>query len=164
MNRVSIVLSRMGAPFVTEANTRSSGPQDFTAVRLYDGVCASLSHDGQHVACFTSDNQLIEVPTRTGETKTLTHDQLNRVAAQWFSNDTRLAFVGSEQGHGQRVYVQDVGGGRARAITPEGASFYGKPSPDGRQFAVAMGVDYKTLIFPVDGGDPDPVPGLAPGG
>ena len=133
------------------------------AVRLYDGVCGSLSHDGQHVACFTPDNQLIEVPTRTGETKTLTHDQLNRVAAQWFANDTRLAFVGSEQGHGQRVYVQDVGGGRARALTPEGASFYAKASPDGTQFAVAMGVDYKTLIFPVDGGDPHPVAGLAPG-
>ena len=137
--------------------------QGSPAVRLSDGVCGGLSHDGQRVVCITPENQLMEVPTKAGEARLLPHDQLNHVGVHWFPDDKHILLVANEPGHGPRAYVQDVGAGQARAITPEGASFYTTISPDGKQLAMAMGVDYKTMIFPVDSGDPVPVPGLSPG-
>ena len=104
----------------------------------------------------------MEVPTKTGQEQTLTHDHLVHGPAEWFPDDKRIAFSGNEPGHGQRIYVQEVGESQPRAITPEGA-IMARVSPDGRKVAAAVGLNYKTLIFPVDAGDPHPVPGLAPG-
>ncbi|MGC1450258.1 MAG: protein kinase [Candidatus Sulfotelmatobacter sp.] len=133
------------------------------AVRLSDGTCAALSHDGQRVICFTPEGQLIEVPTKSGEVKPLTHDQLIHGWAQWFPDESRILFHGKEPAHGQRAYVQDLATGQPRAITPEGASSYFRLSPDGAQLAVAMGADYRTVVYPVSGGEPRPVVGLEPG-
>jgi len=133
------------------------------AVRLYDGgSCFGLSHDGQRVLCTTPENQLMEVPTKTGQEQTLTHDHLVHGPAEWLPDDKRIAFAGTEPGHGQRIYVQEVGESQPRAITPEG-TIMARVSPDGRQVAAAVGLNYKTLIFPVDEGGPRPVPGLAQG-
>jgi len=43
MCRVRILLSRMGAPFLTDWNTRSSGPSDFTARYLLVALPALTS-------------------------------------------------------------------------------------------------------------------------
>ena len=51
----------------------------------------------------------------------------------------------------------------ARAITSEGATGYYRLSPDGQQLAAAVGADYRTLVYPVTGGEPRPVPGLKVG-
>jgi eukaryotic-like serine/threonine-protein kinase len=133
------------------------------AVRLSDGICYSLNHDGQRVICATPEGQLNEVPTKTGEVKRITHDQLAHGPSQWFPDEKRILFIGQEPGHGQRAYVQDLAGGQPRAITPEGASFYYQLSPDGAQLAMAMGADYRTVVYPVSGGEPHPVVGLKPG-
>jgi Tol biopolymer transport system component len=137
------------------------------AVRLYDGgPCWGLSHDSHRVFCTTRENQLMEVPTKTGQEQILTKDHLIHGPAEWLPEDKRIAFSGQEPGHGVRVYIQEVGGSQPRAITPEGTYFIAPVSPDGRRVAAAvglMGLNFKTLIFPVDSGDPQPVPGLAPG-
>jgi len=53
-------------------------------------------------------------------------------------------------------------------MTPEGASSYARLSPDGSLIAVAMGADYRTVVYPVvvcpvNGGEGRPVCGLEPG-
>jgi hypothetical protein len=115
-------------------------------VRLSDGICGSLSRDGQRVICATPEGQLNEVPTKTGEVKPITHDQLNHMFPQWLPDEKRILFLDQEAGHGPRAYIQDLAGGLPRPISSEGATFYYRLSSDGAQLAVAMGADYRTMI------------------
>jgi hypothetical protein len=134
------------------------------AVRLSDGNCWALSRDARKVICsWLPDRQLNQVPTRTGEVKQITHDQLTHTYPQWLPDETRIVFLGQEPGHGGRFYVQDLEGGQPRPITPEGASSYAGLSHDGSLIAVAMGAEYKTVVYPVNGGEGRPVSGLEPG-
>jgi len=132
-------------------------------MRLNDGTCGALSHDAQRVICITPDGQLNEVPTKTGEAKTLTHDQLIHSSPQWLPDEKRMLFVGQQQGHGQRIYVQDLAGGPPRAITPEGVTGYFRISPDGAMLAAAMGADYKTVVYRVNGNESQSVAELQGG-
>ena len=60
------------------------------------------------------------------------------------------------------MYVQDVAAGEPRAITPEG--FIGRAvSPDGK-FVLARNQEKGAFLFPVDGGEPRPLPGAQGGG
>jgi hypothetical protein len=74
--------------------------------------------------------------------------------------------VGNEPGHGIRYYVQNVGGGPPRAVTPENVSYNGfdpvTVSPAGSSVAVA-GLDGKIVLYPLDNGTPRTVPKLADG-
>jgi len=133
------------------------------AVRLSNGFCWALSHDAQRLICVSPEGQVNEVPAKTGEIKPLIHDQLIHNGARWFPDEKRILFIGGEPAHGPHAYVQDLPSGQPRAITPEGASVFYGISPDGRLLAIAMGADYRTMIYPVGGGDPRPVAGLQPG-
>jgi hypothetical protein len=76
-----------------------------------------------------------------------------------------ILFAGSEPGHGVRLWVQSVEGGKPRPITPEGvtAALPGfTVSPDGK-FVAAIGPERKAMLFPLDGSSPRPLPGLEPG-
>ena len=139
------------------------GTDGTPAVRLSDGVCGALSRDTQRMICLTPDSQMAEVPTRTGELRRFSHDSLLRFSAERFSDEKRIAFLGQEPGHGPRIYVQDITGGEARAITPEGASLNSRVSPDSKWAAVAMGAELNTLIYPVQGGNPLQVPSIPTG-
>ncbi len=65
---------------------------------------------------------------------------------------------GAKAGHGRRVWIQDLEGGKARPVTPEGV-VGGVLSPDGRLVA-AKGPDQKVSLYPVESGatQPNPVP------
>ena len=139
------------------------GTDGSPAVRLSDGLCAALSRDAQRVICTTPEGQLNEVPTKTGQVKALTHDQVNHGLPQWFPDEKQIVFLGQEPGRGPRVYVQDINGGAPRAVTPEGAGLNFRLSPDQTRVAVAMGTDFKITIYRVNGGDPQLVEGAEPG-
>jgi hypothetical protein len=66
----------------------------------------------------------------------------------------------SEPGHGTRLYLQDTMGGEPRAVSGEGVrlmTYLARVvSPDGR-FAIAVGPDQQPALFPVAGGDPQPI-------
>jgi hypothetical protein len=67
-------------------------------------------------------------------------------------------FTGSEAGRPARLYVQDVGGGAPRPVTPEGSgSLANTVSPDGR-FVAAIS-ESGGGIYPLAGGEGRPVPG-----
>jgi Tol biopolymer transport system component/predicted Ser/Thr protein kinase len=135
------------------------------AIRLGEGAADALSPDGKSVIVQTPDNpeQLRLLPTGAGETQPLTKDTINHQWARWLPDGKRYVFAGNENGHGVRLYVQDVSGAAPRAISPEGvdASAFAA-SPDG-QFVAGVVPDEKGYLFPVAAGDPRPINGLEAG-
>jgi hypothetical protein len=62
-----------------------------------------------------------------------------------------------------RLYAQEVAGGAPRPLTEVGVTLakLGRPvSPEGRR-VVAFGPDGLPAVYPLDGGEPRPVPGLS---
>jgi Tol biopolymer transport system component/tRNA A-37 threonylcarbamoyl transferase component Bud32 len=131
------------------------------AVRLGEGSAVALSADGKWALCTTADtpSQFVLLPTGVGQGKPVTHDAINHVWARWMPDGKSFVFSGTETGHGVRLYVQDLNGGIARAISPEGigpTAF--DVSPDGKLVA-AEGADMKSYFYPTEGGEGRPIPG-----
>ena len=58
--------------------------------------------------------------------------------------------------------MQEIAGGKPRAITPEGVSFiFPNVSPDGKWVA-ATGPDRHIALYPTVPGEPHPAPGMEP--
>jgi Tol biopolymer transport system component/predicted Ser/Thr protein kinase len=135
------------------------------AVRLGDGGAFALSPDMKWAVGGLPHPpvQFYLLPTGAGEQRPLTNDKINHDEARWFPDGKRIVFSGDEQGHGVRLYVQEIAGGEARAITPEGVSSnLFAISPDGKVVA-DVGPDGKSYLFPVEGGEPRPISGLETG-
>ncbi len=136
------------------------------AVRLGEGSRGSLSPDGKWVTSIvhlTSEPQLVVLPTGAGEVKRLPRDGLNVQNAAWLPDGKRVVFSANEPGHGFRIYLRDLAGGKPRALTPEGYESYNKTvSPDGK-FIVAQGPDLRRWLCPLEGGEPTPLPALTRG-
>ena len=135
------------------------------AVLLGEGSAMALSPDGRWVISQPPGTpaQLRLLPTKAGEPKPLTNDKINHAWARWMPDGKHFVFAGNEPNAGVRLYIQDVEGGKPRPISTEGAhatAFF--PSPDG-QSVLGLGPDQKAYLYPVNGGDPKPVPGLQPG-
>src|SRR5579864_6316700 len=135
------------------------------AIRLGEGGASALPPDQKWVLVVTpiSPGQMRLLPTGAGETKSLTNDSINHQWARWFPDGKRFVFSGNEPGRGVRFYIQDISGGKARAISSEGVEAQDFAiSPDG-QMVVGIGSDQKGYIFPVSGGDPRIVKGMEAG-
>jgi eukaryotic-like serine/threonine-protein kinase len=135
------------------------------AVRLGEGEGLALSPDGKWVLSALvrfNPAPLILLPTGAGESRPLPKDSINHDAepAAFFPDGRGIVFVGHEQGRGRRTWAQDLDGGNARPITPEGVVGT-VVSPDGRLVA-ARGPDQKIALYPVAGGPAQPVGGLEP--
>jgi serine/threonine protein kinase len=132
-------------------------------VRLGEGEAEDLSADGKWALAVipTSPQQLVLYPTGAGEPRRLDRGGIvSYESARFFPDGTRVLACGHEEGHAVRCYAQGVTGGAPRALTPEGTT-NGWVSPDGRTIVVdrsAGGLE----LFPVDGGQPRPVPGATP--
>jgi eukaryotic-like serine/threonine-protein kinase len=134
------------------------------AVRLADGEGYGLSPDGRWAltARLPDRKPVILVPTGPGEPKTLDIGNLAFGWANWFPDGRRVLLGANEPGRGPRLFVQDLAGGKPHPISGEGVSITMQAiSPDGRSIA-ARGPDGKIAIYPVDGGQPRPVPGIDP--
>lgn len=133
-------------------------------VRLGEGWPADLSADGKLVLAVVQSRppQLVIYPTGAGETQQLKRGEIeNYVSAQWFRDGKSVLINGNEPGKGTRFYVQEVGerGGSApRPVTPEGTRG-GRVSPDGK-LVLARGPERKYFVYPIAGGEPQPVPAL----
>ena len=142
------------------------GTDGSPATRLGDGIAADLSPDAKWALCITqsSPGQLFLLPTKAGQAKVVTNDAIDRLAAAWHPDGKRIIFSGSEPGHALRLYIQDLEGGKPRAITPEGGGTTTTDvivSPDGK-LVVGTGGDGTPWFFPVEEGEPRPVPGVRP--
>jgi len=136
------------------------------AVHLGDGYAQSLSPDGKWVASFlpTALDEMRLLPTGPGETKRLPKMGLTFMLTAGWLPDGSLLTGASEPGRAPRVYRIPVDGGKPTPVTPEGIALGSNrtTSPDGKLF-LAHGPDDKPMIYSIDGGEPRPVPGLAPG-
>jgi Tol biopolymer transport system component len=137
-------------------------------VRLGEGNALALSPDTKWALSIipTPNSPFLFLPTGTGEHKKLAVEGISpEQAATWLPDSKRILFAGSESGHGLRLYVQSLDGGKARAVTPDGIAI-GLPgfavTSDGRSVA-AIGPDHKCALYPVDGGPPRPVEGVGEG-
>jgi eukaryotic-like serine/threonine-protein kinase len=132
------------------------------AIRLSDGSGAALSPDGKWALARTnaSPAPLVLLPTGVGDSKPVFQDSINHIWARWLPDGKTVVFSGNEPGHGFRFYVDTIeGGGKPRAISPEGVNPAVLVSPKG-DFVASVGPDGKIYRYPIAGGDPIVVPGM----
>ena len=140
------------------------GTDGSPAIRLGDGNPQALSPDGNWVLALTHSTplQLFLLPTKAGEPRAITNDSIDHEAAGWTPDGKHVVFAGNEPDKGIRIYVQDLNGGKPKAISPEGG---GIPvilvSPDGK-YVEGVDVNGARVLYPLDGGDPRPVLGVLP--
>jgi dipeptidyl aminopeptidase/acylaminoacyl peptidase len=138
------------------------------AVRLGEGMAQALSPDlaWAVVMQFAPAPRLVLVPTGPGKERAIDTTGLGTChQSTFFPDGKRLLFACAEEGHGTRLYVQDLRGGKARAISGEGVTHSLQPipvSPDGK-WAAAVETDWQIRLYPVEGGEPHVIPGVQPG-
>jgi hypothetical protein len=130
-------------------------------VRLGEGWPADLSAYGKSVLAVVQSRppQLVIYPTGAGETRQLERGEIeNYATAQWFRDAKSVLICGNAPGKRTRFYVQEIGGGAARPVTPEGTR-EGLLSSDGR-LVLAKEPEGNYFVYRIAGGEPKPVPGL----
>jgi len=132
------------------------------AVRLGDGIGLALSPDKKWAITNPpqAQGQLMLVPTGAGQARLLTHDSITHLGAAWFQDGKRFLFAGNEPGHGVQLFVQDLDGGKSKAVSPEGANPVQIALSHNNEFVAALGGDQHTYLFPTNGGEPRSVPGM----
>jgi len=141
-------------------------------VRLGDGgVPNALAPDGRSVLMWKATEQgigtaLVVLSTGAGEPRDVPKGSIESYEdARWLSDGRRLLMSASEAGRPRRLFVQELPDGLPRAITPEGIrTTYAFATPDGAW--VPAGSDFEAApyaLYPVAGGDPQPIPGLEKG-
>jgi eukaryotic-like serine/threonine-protein kinase len=138
-------------------------------VWLGEGDGQALSPDGRSVLTLlvqAHPQQLVVVPTGAGDARTLQPGPIVRYSrAVWDPSGRRVVIAGADASDQDRLYVQDVAGGPPTPVTGEGVTLasLGRPvSPDGRR-VVALDADVIPGLYPLQGGQPMPVPGWAGG-
>ncbi len=133
-------------------------------VRLGDGTGYSLSPDGKWVVAIlglTVGGKVVLQPTGAGESKTVPTEGFIVSSAMFMPDGKRLLITASEKGHGSRLYELPIAGGKPRAISPEGyRSQNSTMSPDGKTVA-AIGPDRRYYLYPLEGGEPTAISGIA---
>jgi Tol biopolymer transport system component len=133
-------------------------------VRLGEGEAMALSPDGAWVLARlirSIPSQMQLLPTRAGQARPFPKDSLEHEVGWFFPDGKRILFVGHEPGRPLRTFVQDLDGGPARAVTPEGveAELLGA---DGTSLVIRAG-DKRLASMPVAGGPATPIAGTEPG-
>jgi eukaryotic-like serine/threonine-protein kinase len=136
-------------------------------VRLGEGYALALSPDKKWaLAAPISFTELLLLPTGIGQARKLERGGIESYqSARFLPDGKRVLFAGKEPGHRARLYIQDLGGGGPKPITPEGtgATFRGNVvSPDGK-FVTGSGSAQGFSLYPVEGGSPIPISGLEEG-
>ena len=134
------------------------------AVHLGEGWAGNFSPDGRWVASQSmppEGRRITLLPTKAGEPRDLPKDDLRVHRAWWLPDGMRILAAANAPGEGLRLFVQSLGGQPPRPITGEGIGMGFFPvSPDAR-VAAAQGPDGLFYGFPIEGGDPEFLPGLA---
>ncbi len=125
------------------------------------GLRAALSPDGKSALAIVGvadGPQVVIYPTGAGEPKKLTREGIDVQRVLWMSDGKRLFMTASEPGHGPRLYARTLDG-KPRAVSPEGYRGYVRcVSPDDKT-AVVRGPDQRLYLYPIEGGEPVPLPG-----
>jgi len=129
-----------------------------------------LAPDGTQVLAFQASDfkavNFVLLPTGVGEARLLAPSAMHQVTSMgWMPGGKAIYFAGDD-GHGWRMYAQDLSSATPRAITPlislKRNHFESHlVSPDGR-LVFARDVNGKGDLYPLSGGDPQNIPGWSP--
>jgi len=126
-------------------------------VRIGEGVSGAISRDGKWaITKSAKGGPLMLVPTGTGETRALTHDNISYGGVRFLPDGKHLIATGIEPNHGVRSYLIDLDSGDSKPLTPEG-TVGTSLSPDGRSLSVVER-NGKRGIWPMDGSGFRPIP------
>jgi eukaryotic-like serine/threonine-protein kinase len=135
-------------------------------VRLGEGFALALSPDGRWVLTAlirSTPSQIMLLPTGAGEPRTFPKDEIEHASGAFgtfLPDGKRILFVGHEPGRPPRVFVQDLAGGAAKPVTPEGVEAR-LLSPDGTLLVTQTAEGL--ALTPLEGGPSRPLPGVKPG-
>jgi tRNA A-37 threonylcarbamoyl transferase component Bud32/Tol biopolymer transport system component len=167
-------LARDGRQILFEEQGQGGGPgysvylrptDGGPAVRLGRGSALDLSPDGRWALTSSLDEEdlMTFLPTGAGEPRSARIPGFQMINAQFHPDGRRILLAAAEKGHTPRFYLFDPdSGGPPKAITAEGVGIGCAASPDGRRIATAM-AGKAAQVWPIDGGDPSPLPGSEPG-
>jgi len=150
-----------------------SGPTYTVAVRdmrgsppipLGQGMAGHLSPDGKWASTIVSNAHLLLLPTGAGTAKQMDPSDIQQYwhGPSWMPDSTQIVFSANRPGHAVQCFAQDIDGGKPRTVTPEGVTFC-LISPDGKLIAGNGLTGGGGWLYPVDGGQPHPIPGLQAG-
>src|SRR6266446_1214541 len=140
-------------------------------VRLGTGRAMGLSPDGLSVLSVPlRDRDHIDiVPTGPGETRTLRNSGLSEYEWAGFvpPDGQTIYYTARDKGGPRRVYLQDLKGGPPRTFLPEGSVLNRNLfTPDGAAVVMECKASERgkwagLCLYPVDSGEPRPIPGLS---
>jgi len=165
-------LSADGKILLFDEQGEGGGPNYVVAVRdmqgsppipLGEGMAGGLSPDGKWATTIVSNGQLLVLPTGAGTAKRIERHDIEQygMEAHWLPDGQQIIFSGNQPGHGARCFIQNIDGGKPRPVTPEGIVFC-QVSPDAKWIAGSSGGG-EAWLYPIDGGEARPIPGLLPG-
>jgi Tol biopolymer transport system component len=136
------------------------------AVRLGEGIARGLSPDGRFVLAAQKGppEKLVVVPAGTGSARELDRAGIETYGdGQWTPDGRAVLFEGRTSRDRGILYLQDVAGGKPRAIASDGFATGGRSiSPDGKWVIVFRGWSEGLFLLPLAGGEPKPIPDSAP--
>ena len=132
------------------------------AVPIGSGSRATLSPDGKWVLAATGPN-LVVLPTGAGAMVTLPKGNVVPGGdGGWLRDSKRIVFTGHSGDNTPRGYIQEIPKGMPRAITPPGVVLAGRAAArDDDSILGRVGDIWK--LFPIGGGDGQPLRALMPG-
>ena len=136
------------------------------AVRLGTGLALAISADGKWVLASqiqTTPGTIVLLPTGAGQPKTFPKDSIDKASitfGAFLPDGKRIVYGAHEAGKPPRVFVQDLEGGAAKPVTPEGVTARAV-SPDGK-FLLTETAGKGFGVTPLEGGPSVPVRGIEP--
>jgi len=135
--------------------------------RLGNGCPVGVSPDWTTALVVVGPEQpeLRLVPIGAGETRVLPLGSVNPLLwALWAPDGKHIVIIGSEADGAVRLFVQDIAGGTPRPFARlEEMSYLWFPfSLDSRFIAAKPRINAASVLYPLDGGEPRPIPYLKP--
>jgi hypothetical protein len=135
-------------------------------IRIGDGTGRALSPDGKRALSVLDpfgEPRLALLPTGPGEARELPEGKVQNILwAHWLPDGHHLLVAGSEPGKPVGLYLRGLDSADEKLLTPGGIDYVRSGyavSPNGR-WVTATPIDGPPQLFPVDGGDARPIPGL----
>ena len=132
-------------------------------IPLGKGMAGNFSPDGKWATTVVAYGQLLLLPIGAGTAKEVEKGNIQQYwhGADWMPDGQQVIFSANLPGHAVQCFTQNVDGGKPHPVTPEGVAAC-QVSADGKLIA-GYGVGGGGWLYPLDGGQPRPIPGLLPG-